>query len=346
MESREHSAFNQTRKSFLGLNVIVGDFSFSSLANWLLKLTPNSGLGLWIAPFRGLPSTNECKQFDLVYLDANCRVIDLVESFPQFNPSPSSQPAASALVLPSNAISYSGTRRGDLLVICAADELTKFRSLAGGARSRIHAVASPVESPGRLFDRTQSFSMGEQPQCDDLLQDAAASIAPRSIENVQVNERVSITPARQGFLARWLFPSPAADRRKAPRTLTDHLVASFWTGGAPTVSPVRDVSYSGLYVETAERWYPGTVIRMTLTITKAVEEAFEASICVCAEAIRWGNDGVGLRFAVDNRRREGQGQYQPLEGADRRQLDQFLHTLLRNNQQAGSTLSPCEPAHV
>lgn len=347
MESRRHSALNQTKQSLLGSDVVVGDFSFSSLADWLLKLTPNSGLGLWIAPFRGLPPADERNQLDLVYLDAHCRVIDLVESFPHFNLSRSSQPAASVLVLPSMAISCSSTRRGDLLVICAADELMKLRSLTGGARSRIHAVTSPVESPGRPVGPTQQLLSGEQSQCDDPPQDAAPSIAPRPIENTQVNGRVTITPPRQGFLARLFFPNPGpADRRKARRKLIDNLVASFWTGGDPAVSPVRDISSSGLYVETTERWYPGTVIRMTLTITKAAEEAFETSICVHAEAVRWGNDGVGLRFAVDNRQKKGRGQYQPVEGADRGQLDQFLNMLLHDNQQTVNTLSPCGPAHA
>jgi hypothetical protein len=341
MESRQHSAFNQTRSSFLGLNVVVGDFSFSSLANWLLKLTPDSGAGLWLAPFRGLPSTNECIPFDLVYLDANCRVIDLVESFPHSHLSPSSQPAASVLVLPSKVISSSNTRRGDLLVICAADELTRRRSLAGGARSRIHAVASPFQGPGRPIEREQLFADGEQSQRDHPSEDAALCVASMPIENTQVNGSVKITPSRKGFLARWFSPIPA-DRRTAPRTLVDNLVASFWTGGAPTVNPVRDISSSGLYVVTTERWYPGTVIRMTLTMRMVVEEALETSICVCAEAMRWGNDGVGLRFTVDHHLKKGLEQYQPVEGADRGQLDQFLRFVLHDDQQTGTTVQPCE----
>jgi hypothetical protein len=343
MESRQHSAFNQTRRSFLGLNVVVGDFSFSSLANWLLELTPDCGAGLWLAPFRGLPSTNERMSFDLVYLDANCRVIDLVESYPHSHLSPSSQPAASVLVLPAKVISSSGTRRGDLLVICAADELTNLPSPAGSSKSHIHAVASPVQGPARPIGRTQPLPDREQSQCDHPSEDEALFIAPRPIESTQVKGSVKITPPRQGFLARWLFPSPSpADRRKAPRKLIDNLVAFYWTGGSPTVNPVRDISSSGLYVVTTERWYPGTVIRMTLTKTKAVEETREISICVCAEVVRWGNDGVGLRFAVDNHGKKYRGQDQPVEGADRWQLDQFLKCVLHDDQQTRTTGSPCE----
>jgi hypothetical protein len=124
--------------------------------------------------------------------------------------------------------------------------------------------------------------------------------------------------------------------------LIENVVASFWTGGAPTVNPVRDISSSGLYVLTTERWYPGTIIQMTLTIRNAVEEALEASICVCAEAIRWGNDGVGLKFAIDNPGKKDRRQYRSVAGADRGQLDQFLRMLEDDNQQRRNGGFPCE----
>lgn len=342
MESRQHCAFNQTRNSFLGFNVVVGDFSFPSLASWMSKLMPNSGAGLWIAPFRGLPSTNESLLLDLVYLDSNCRVVDLVKSFPRFHLSPSSQPAASVLALPSEAISSSDTRRGDLLAICTADELMKVQCLVWGARGRPHAVAIPVPISGRASGRSLPFPGVDQSQRDNPTEEAALSITPKPIESIQVKDSVSISLPQRGRLARWFFPAPSSDRRKAPRKSIDNLTASFWTGGAPTVNAVRDISSSGLFVITTERWYLGTVIRMTLAKTKAVEEDFETSICVCTEAIRWGNDGVGLRFAVDNHRNKDRGKYQPVEGADRGQLDQFLKSLLQDNQETRNRASRCE----
>jgi hypothetical protein len=324
------------------LNVVVGDFSLPSLASWMLKLTPNSSAGLWIAPFRGLPSINENMPLDLVYLDANSRVIDLVESFPHFRLSPSSQPAASVLALPSKAISSSDTLRGDSLVICTAEELAKLQRQEGGARSRTHAHAGPFQISGRPGGRTLVFPGGERLQRGNPSEEAALSIAPKPIESVQAEESGWLSPRRQGLLARWFFPAPASDRRKALRTSVDNLTASFWTGGVPTVDTVRDISSSGLFVITTERWYPGTIVRMTLTITNAAGEAFETSICVCAEVIRWGNDGVGLRFAVDSHRKKDRRQNQPNEGADRVQLDQFLKTLLHDDQQTRDRISSCE----
>jgi hypothetical protein len=279
MESRQHCAFNQTRNSFLSLNVVVGDFSVPSLASWMSNLTPDSDAGLWIAPFRGLPTTNQRLLLDLVYLDANCRVIDLVESFPNFHLSSSNQPAASVLALSSGTISSSDTRLGDSLVICTGDKLTKRQHQAGRAGSRIHAVTGPVQSQGRPSGRTLLIPGVEQSQHEHPSEEPALSIAPQPIESTQVKGSVKIAPPRQGLLARWLLPS-SKDRRTVPPTSIDNLVAYFWTGGAPTVNAVRSISSSGLYVVTTERWYPGTLVRMTLTITSAIEEALVASICV------------------------------------------------------------------
>ncbi len=326
MESRRYCAFNQTRNSFLGLSVVVGDFSFLSLANWMSDLLPNSGAGLWISPFRGLPSTIENLQLDLVYLDADCRVIDLVESFPQSLVSPSRRPAASVLALPAAAISSSHTRRGDLFIICAAEELKRLQSRGGDARSRTCSITGDVQDSVRSRGRTLQFPGVEQPPLKDPLEVVAPSIAVEPNESVQRERSAkSLSPLR-ARLARWLSSS-STDRRKAHRESVANLAASFWTGGHPAVHPVRDISSSGLFVVTAERWYPGTIIRMTLTKSDPAEGVIENSICVRAEAIRWGNEGVGLRFVFDNARNKRQGRYEAVDGADRGQLDQFLRDL-------------------
>ncbi len=326
MESRQHCAFNQTRNSFLGLSVVVGDFSVLSLANWMLNLLPDSGAGLWISPFRGLPSTIENMRFDLVYLDIDCRVIDLVESFPHSLVSPSSQPAASVLALPLAALSSSGTRRGDLLIICASDDLKRLQSLGGRARTRTYSIGEDAQDPVHLRERTLQFPGVEQPRMKDPSEVVAPLISVEPNESIQVKRSThGISPLR-ARLAR-LFSRSSSDRRRAPRESVANLAASFWTGGHPEVHAVRDISSSGLFVTTSERWYPGTVIRMTLTKSDAPEGVVENSICVCAEAIRWGNDGVGLRFTVKDSQKELRGRYETFEGANREQLDQFLKGL-------------------
>ena len=136
-------------------------------------------------------------------------------------------------------------------------------------------------------------------------------------------------PSRQtaksslGWLGRLLHSEPGDPRAKARRSV-EGLVAHFFTGGAPQAHEIRDISPTGLYVVTAERWYPGTVIRMTLSIAGSEEHPLERSITVHAKSVRWGNDGVGLEFilaasANSNRNQPSQG-----EPVDSQRLNQFL----------------------
>jgi hypothetical protein len=88
-----------------------------------------------MVPFRGIPETNMRDPLDLIYLDEDCRVIEVVESFPTFRVTPSSPQAASVLALPTHSIYSSQTQQGDQLVLCVAEEmqrrLERFSSSSG-----------------------------------------------------------------------------------------------------------------------------------------------------------------------------------------------------------------------
>jgi hypothetical protein len=104
METHRLCAYNQTRECFLGLEVASVDISFAELKTLLGKLALKSGEGLWMTPFRGIPETNMRSPLDLIYLDEDCRVIEVVESFPTFHVTPSSPQAVSVLALPTHSI--------------------------------------------------------------------------------------------------------------------------------------------------------------------------------------------------------------------------------------------------
>ena len=131
MELQRLCAYNQTRECFLGLEVAAADLSFAALKDLLGKLALKSGEGLWMSPFRGIPDTNMRGPLDLIYLDEDCRVIEVVESFPTFHVTPSSPHAASVLAL--------------------ADPLDLF--LADAARRSTGAVRGrgDAATPGALF---------------------------------------------------------------------------------------------------------------------------------------------------------------------------------------------------
>jgi len=155
MEAQRLCAYNQTRECFLGLEVAAADVSYAQLKELLGKLALKSGEGLWMSPFRGIPDTNMLVPLDLIYLDEDCRVIEIVESFPTFHATPSSPRAASVLALPTHSIYSSQTQPSDQLVLCVAEEmqhrLERFSGpsgVAGGVQSAVLLREKPLWSGG------------------------------------------------------------------------------------------------------------------------------------------------------------------------------------------------------
>jgi len=114
------------------------------------------------------------------------------------------------------------------------------------------------------------------------------------------------------------------DRRHAERLPSPDLAAFFWTGAAPVEHGIRDISSTGLYLVTEERWYPGTLVMMTLQKKDTSAESPDRSISIQSKAVRWGDDGVGLEFVPKDGKSQGGSKNLLLEGADRKTLDRFL----------------------
>src|SRR5664279_3150482 len=93
------------------------------------------------------------------------------------------------------------------------------------------------------------------------------------------------------------------DRRRADRQRIPQLVAFYWDGDSPLAHGVRDISPSGLYLLTEGRWYPGTMVMLTLQKNGEIVAGSQQSIAVEAKVIRSGDDGVGLAFVLPDRRR-------------------------------------------
>src|SRR5580658_4056856 len=145
MESRKLCAYNQTRECFLGLEVDGADLSLPKLKDRIASLALKSGEGLWLAPFRGLPEWGIRVPLDLLYLDQDCRVIDVVESYPVFRANASTPQPASVLALPTHSIYSSQTQAGDQLVLCVADEMQqRLEKFTGGAASPHQTTGDPL----------------------------------------------------------------------------------------------------------------------------------------------------------------------------------------------------------
>jgi len=320
MELRKHCAYNRTRECFLGLDVAAADLSDTNLEGLMATLALKSGEGLWMVPFRGIPATGPRSPMDLIFLDEGHCVMDIVESYPTFQAGASSPQPASVLALPAHSIYSSQTQPGDQMVLCVAEEmehqLGQLSSLDSDAGAAQEEVLSP-EQPLWSFDPGVA-ELEEQPE------------EPRNSEP-PVQEVSPAEPQAEGPKSprKWQGRWWSSDPRKAPRLAAPDLVAYYWDGAKPEAHDIRDISSTGLYVVTEERWYPGTLVLMTLFRKDASETAAERWIAVQSQAIRWGQDGVGLRFVAPSAQEARKRRDPDTHGADKNRLEKFLRRWLK-----------------
>jgi uncharacterized protein len=358
MESRKLCAYNQTRECFLGLEVDGADLSLAKLKDRIASLALKSGEGLWLSPFRGLPEWGIRVPLDLLYLDRDCRVIDAVESYPVFRANAATGQPASVLALPTHSIYSSQTQPGDQLVLCVAEEMQQRLERFTGVAAPVH-VAQPAAVPAGPVPITatpkrpaiesvpavvpasprraatgvvqSAVLLREKPLWSGgpgLLElenraeeDPSTSHQTHTMGLIQP-EMTDVRPPR-GWLERWWSPDP----RRAPREAATGLAAYYWTGGPAEAHIVKNISATGLYVVTEERWYPGTLILMTLQNNGSGDEVAERTICVHSRAVRWGKDGVGLQFVLQNESGDSS-----MAAADKKALERFLQKLRKSRQ--------------
>jgi hypothetical protein len=73
------------------------------------------------------------------------------------------------------------------------------------------------------------------------------------------------------------------------------------------------------------------LILMTLQPAGDGEDNFEHAIAVHSRAVRWGNDGVGLQFILQDTPAARNGQNPLVNGANQRELLQFLERLRKGS---------------
>lgn len=86
------------------------------------------------------------------------------------------------------------------------------------------------------------------------------------------------------------------DRRASMRARWPRLVAFDARGSASDVHEVRDISVSGVYLMTGERWPIGAEVHMSLQRTDGLDDHSMIPITVQLRVARWGEDGMGLEF--------------------------------------------------
>lgn len=315
MDTRKYCVYNQTRESFLSLGVVVADTAAKQLKVLMENLSINADSGLWLTPFRGVPATKGLTPVDLIYLDEENRVLQAIESFPNHAIEPTRDQPASALVLAGHTIFSTQTQPGDMLMICPSEEMEE-------RLARVHPGGSAYQSgqSGGLGSsgKSSSAAVAEVTETDRAaeLQMAHQRLVEKESSDVDAFQNVSWFIK---FL-RWL----STDRRGSKRHPLPGLVAYYWTGGAPQAFHIADISTNGLYLLTDERWFPGTMILMTLQRTNTDGDDPDDFISVLTKVIRWGTDGVGLSFVPSNTVDLNSGQPLPEAGVGKKALHRFI----------------------
>lgn len=314
MENRKYCVYNQSRESFLSLGVVVADTAARQLKVLMENLSIKPDSGLWLTPFRGVPATKGLTPVDLIYLDEDNRVIQAIESFPNYAIEPTREQPASALILAGHTIFSTQTQPGDVLLICPSDEMQD--RLLQSPNGTGHKT---VSSGGSAGARSSSAVVIEVPS--ELDRTAELEVAHRRLVEKESSETESFQNASwfMRFL-RWL----STDRRGSKRHPLPGLVAYYWTGGAPQAFHIADISTNGLYLLTDERWFPGTMILMTLQRTNTDGDDPDDFISVLTKVIRWGADGVGLSFVPSNTVDLNSGEPLPETGVGRKALHRFI----------------------
>jgi Flp pilus assembly protein TadG len=135
-------------------------------------------------------------------------------------------------------------------------------------------------------------------------------------------------------MSAWLDKMISRERRGAERSIPFELIAHYWNGAAPIGHGVRDISSSGLYLLTEDRWYPGTLIMLSLQRSGALMSDPDRAIMVKTQVIRSGSDGVALALVAT-------ATPAPLEvrdtfssGVDEKTIHRFLKKLSADAYQA------------
>jgi len=321
VETRKYCVYNQTRESFLSLGVVIADSAARQLKVMLEDLSVKNDAGLWLTPFRGIPATKGLTPVDVIYLDDENRVIQAIESFPNHAVELAREQPASALILAGYTIFSTQTQPGDNLLICAPEEM----------EDRLGSANSSNRRNQLELNRSAQFKTARTAVADSPVE------VIRSAELQSAHQRLVEKDSAEPFdnrnaswfirFLRWL----STDRRGSKRHPLPGLVAYYWTGGAPQAFHIADISNNGLYLLTDERWFPGTMILMTLQRTNTDGDDPDDFISVLTKVIRWGTDGVGLSFVPSNTVDLNSGETLPETGVGRKALHRFIQRVQQSD---------------
>jgi len=165
------------------------------------------------------------------------------------------------------------------------------------------------------------ISTPSQKQKDETIAGRAEE-APHEAKS-KTREKLSLTTRFQ----RWLDAGSDSNRRKSSRVRSPGLVAYYWSGGTPKPYQIADISASGFYLLTEDRWVPQTMLRVTLQRPDKEEGHPRHSITVLAKVVRVDSTGAGHEFVMTESLNRRTLDILPDQGTDRKALERFLQPL-------------------
>jgi hypothetical protein len=354
---QKYCVYNETRERFVAADIAAAHASPGGAEARMRALEQGAGKGLWILPYQEISPASICLPVDLVFLDNECVVLNLVESFPLASVPASSAKALSVLAFRADALTKGEIRAGDQLIISKSEEMKQHLLKIKGAKAEARRPLGPVLEQIAIPAAEKEAGHAMEEPVEGLV--VAGPAAPVEVAPVEIAP-VGTAPVKVGFAGgkvagtkalaasppvepdswkkrlglgtrNWftnlLLGSPV-DPRVATRELLPGLIAYFFTGGNPVAQEVRDISATGIYIVTNERWYPGTVVRVTLTDRD--HPTADRTLTVNAQAVRWGKDGVGLELVLENGDQPGTALTQSMEhtfGVNPARVEAFLENL-------------------
>jgi hypothetical protein len=180
--------------------------------------------------------------------------------------------------------------------------------------------AAATQSTEPLVTRSCSKSL-VAPLPDDcsklLLAATSRSVEKESAES-QDREKL---PLKTWFV-HWLYAD--RERRRAPRHPSPGLVAYRSVDQASQALRIGDISSTGIYLVTGERWSSGALIGLTLQTEDAPANGCARTVAVQTGAVRWGKDGVGLSFVLPTARDLRLWESMPQEGIEETEPEYIL----------------------
>lgn len=110
-------AYNRTRQTYLATKLALADTHWSRFRGLMARDAGEfqPGDGLWIVPCRGVHTFAMRFPIDVIYLNAEQRVVHLQENLKPWRMAPVRLAAASVLELPSGTIGATQTGVGDVI---------------------------------------------------------------------------------------------------------------------------------------------------------------------------------------------------------------------------------------